>query len=52
MLKVVGPFSLGEVHSWVQYLLPDIPDQPSTDDVTTLYFKSTFIHSQLECSYR
>ena len=51
VLKLTGPFSLGEAHSWVRTILPDIPDQPSTEDTITLYFKSTFIDTQLEAVY-
>ena len=43
---------MGEAHSWVSYCLPDIPDQPSSDDVNTLQFRSTFIDTQLECTYK
>ena len=52
VLRLTGPFSLGEAHSWVSYCLPDIPDQPSGDDVNTLHFRSTFIDTQLECTYK
>lgn len=52
VLRISGPFGLGEVHSWVSYCLPDIPDNPPAEDSATLYFRSTFIDSQLECSYR
>ena len=52
VLRLTGPFSMGEAHSWVSYCLPDIPDQPSSDDVNTLQFRSTFIDTQLECTYK
>ena len=51
VLKLTGPFSLGEAHSWIRTILPDIPDQPSTEDTITLCFKSTFIDTQLEAVY-
>ena len=52
VLKVAGLFSLGEVHAWVRYCLPDVPDQPASEDTNTLYFKSTFIDTFLECTYK
>ena len=51
-LRLTGQFSLGEAHSWVAFCLPNISEQPPVEDVATLYFKSTFIDSQLECCYR
>ena len=52
ILSVSGQFSLGQAHSWVSLCLPDVPERPPAEDMATLYFKSTFIHTQLECSYR
>jgi Bardet-Biedl syndrome 7 protein len=52
VLRVSGQFSLGQAHSWVSLCLPDVPERPPAEDTATLYFKSTFIHTQLECSYR
>ncbi len=61
MLKLTGPFSLGEVHSWIGHILPNVPEQPanvsdlpSSDGggTNTLYFKSTFVATELEVVYR
>ncbi|XP_064405547.1 Bardet-Biedl syndrome 7 protein homolog [Halichondria panicea] len=59
VLKLTGPFSLGEVHSWIRIILPNIPDQPAnvpdqstSDSTNTLHFKSTFIDTELEVVYR
>lgn len=52
VLKLTGSFSLGEAHSWMIYCLPDVPEQPFTEDANTLYFQSTFIDTQLECVYK
>ena len=52
VLKVIGSFSLSEAHGWVRYCLPDVPDQSASEDVNTLYFKSTFIDTFLECTYK
>ena len=48
---MTGQFSLGQAHSWVSLCLPDVPERLPAEDSTTLYFKSTFIETQLECSY-
>lgn len=52
VLKLTGSFSLGESHSWMRHCLLDVPEQPAMEDSNTLYFKSTFIDTQLECTYR
>ncbi len=52
VLRLTGSFSLGESHSWMRYCFPDVPEQPASEDVNTLYFKSTFIDTQLECVYK
>lgn len=51
ILKISGQFSLAEVHSWVCYSLPDVPDRTPSDDQVTFYFTSSFLDTQLECSY-
>ncbi|XP_065884196.1 Bardet-Biedl syndrome 7 protein homolog [Dysidea avara] len=53
-LKITGSFSLGEAHSWIVHCLPDVPDRPpvDSDESVTLYFRSTFVSTQLECSYK
>lgn len=61
LLKLTGPFSLGEVHAWIGNILPNVPEQPanvsdspsSSDGGTnTLHFKSTFIATELEVVYK
>lgn len=51
-LHVSGPFSLREVHSWISYCLPGVPDLPPSEDKVTLCFRSSFIGTQLECFYQ
>jgi Bardet-Biedl syndrome 7 protein len=51
-LRVSGQFSLGQAHSWVALCLPDVPARPPVEDSATLFFKSTFIHTQLAVLYR
>nr|XP_039265008.1 Bardet-Biedl syndrome 7 protein homolog isoform X1 [Styela clava] len=52
VLKLTGPFSLAEMHSWVAYSLPDVPDRTPTDDVATFSFVNTFLDTVLECTYK
>ncbi|XP_076807399.1 BBSome complex member BBS7-like isoform X2 [Clavelina lepadiformis] len=51
-LTLSGPFSIAEIHSWIAFCLPDLPERPPTGDVVTLYFINTFLDTQLECIYR
>lgn len=51
VLKLNGNFSLGEVHSWIGYCIPEVPDKCPTGDTVTMYFQSTFLDTQLECNY-
>nr|XP_002127808.1 Bardet-Biedl syndrome 7 protein homolog [Ciona intestinalis] len=50
-LKLLGPFSFAEVHSWLVFCLPDLPDRTPAGDNATLYFTNTFLETQLVCSY-
>ena len=52
MLSIAGSFSLGEAHAWIRSCLPDVPDHIPVEDEATLYFKSVFTTTQLECTYR
>lgn len=52
LLRLTGPFSLGEAHSWVRYCLQGVPERPPAEDTATLHFHSTFVDSQLECTYK
>ncbi|XP_063692711.1 Bardet-Biedl syndrome 7 protein homolog [Bolinopsis microptera] len=51
-LKLSGKFSLGEVHSWIGYCIPEVPDKCPSGESITMFFQSTFLDTQLECNYR
>ncbi|XP_056011341.1 Bardet-Biedl syndrome 7 protein homolog isoform X4 [Ostrea edulis] len=50
-IKLSGPFSLAEVHSWVNFCLPELPERTPPGDCITFHFVSTFLDTQLECVY-
>ncbi|XP_052674145.1 Bardet-Biedl syndrome 7 protein homolog isoform X3 [Crassostrea angulata] len=50
-IKLSGPFSLAEVHSWVCFCLPELPERTPPGDCITFHFVSTFLDTQLECVY-
>jgi len=50
-LSLVGQFSLAEIHSWVAFCLPEVPEKVPAGDTVTLYFLNTFLGTQLEASY-
>ncbi|KAJ9601052.1 hypothetical protein L9F63_000787 [Diploptera punctata] len=51
ILTLKGAFSLGEIHNWVSYCLPGIPEKPPTGDKATFTFVSTFLDTMLHCTY-
>ncbi|PIK61079.1 putative Bardet-Biedl syndrome 7 protein [Apostichopus japonicus] len=51
-LKLTGQFSLAEIHSWVSYCLPEIPERTPPGDSINFYFLSTFLDTQLDCLYK
>ncbi|KAJ3587558.1 hypothetical protein NHX12_011155 [Muraenolepis orangiensis] len=50
-LSLVGQFSLAEIHSWVVFCLPEVPEKPPVGDTVTLHFLNTFLGTQLEATY-
>ncbi|KAK7097977.1 BBSome complex member BBS7-like isoform X1 [Littorina saxatilis] len=52
MLKLTGSFSLAEMHSWVCFSLPEVPERPPAGDLASFQFVSTFLNTQLDCTYR
>ncbi|CAD5123923.1 DgyrCDS12231 [Dimorphilus gyrociliatus] len=50
-LSLRGQFSLAEVHSWIAFCLPDVPDRAPPGEKITMTFASTFLNTQLECCY-
>jgi hypothetical protein len=51
ILTLKGAFSLGEIHTWVSFCLPEIPEKAPTGDKVTFTFISTFLETMLHCSY-
>ncbi|XP_060707336.1 Bardet-Biedl syndrome 7 protein isoform X2 [Hemiscyllium ocellatum] len=51
-LILTGQFSFAEIHSWVVFCLPEVPDKVPVGDNVTFYFQNTFLDTQLECSYK
>ncbi|MBN3296985.1 BBS7 protein, partial [Amia calva] len=50
-LTLTGQFSFAEIHSWVVFCLPDVPEKTPAGDSVTFYFQNTFLSTQLECTY-
>lgn len=51
-LKLTGAFSLAEMHSWLHYCIPEVPEKPPSESEITFYFINTFLGTQLEVSYK
>eukprot|EP00075_Anas_platyrhynchos_P022788 XP_027312041.1 Bardet-Biedl syndrome 7 protein [Anas platyrhynchos] len=51
-LMLKGQFSFAEIHSWVVFCLPEVPEKTPAGDSVTFYFQNTFLGTQLESSYR
>jgi Bardet-Biedl syndrome 7 protein len=51
-LTLTGQFSFAEVHSWVVFCLPEVPEKPPAGESVTFYFQNTFLDTQLESIYR
>ncbi|KAG5263942.1 hypothetical protein AALO_G00270370 [Alosa alosa] len=50
-LNLVGQFSFAEIHSWVVFCLPEVPEKTPAGDNITFYFQNTFLGTQLEATY-
>ncbi|XP_032079429.1 Bardet-Biedl syndrome 7 protein isoform X1 [Thamnophis elegans] len=51
-LTLKGQFSFAEVHSWIVFCLPEVPEKTPVGDSVSFYFQNTFLDTQLECTYR
>ncbi|KAM8969275.1 Bardet-Biedl syndrome 7 protein [Sarcophilus harrisii] len=51
-LTLTGQFSFAEVHSWVVFCLPEVPEKTPAGECVTFYFQNTFLDTQLESTYR
>ncbi|XP_075716611.1 BBSome complex member BBS7 [Rhinoderma darwinii] len=52
ILSLTGQFSFAEIHSWMVFCLPEVPEKPPVGEDVVFYFQNTFLDTQLECSYR
>ncbi|KAG8592857.1 hypothetical protein GDO81_000644 [Engystomops pustulosus] len=52
ILSLTGQFSFAEIHSWMVFCLPEVPEKPPVGEDVVFYFQNTFLNTQLECSYR
>ncbi|XP_026479274.1 Bardet-Biedl syndrome 7 protein homolog [Ctenocephalides felis] len=54
-LHLRGPFSLAEMHSWLTYCIPEVPERPETrgagDDRARYTFISTLTRTVIDCEY-
>lgn len=51
-LTLKGQFSFAEIHSWVVFCLPEVPEKTPAGESITFYFQNTFLGTQLESIYR
>lgn len=51
-LMLKGQFSFAEIHSWVVFCLPEVPERTPPGETVTFYFQNTFLGTQLESTYR
>lgn len=51
-LMLKGQFSFAEIHSWVVFCLPEVPEKTPAGECITFYFQNTFLGTQLESTYR
>jgi Bardet-Biedl syndrome 7 protein len=51
-LLLKGNFSQGEMHSWIGYCLPEVPERiNATGDENVLIFKNVFVETFVVCKY-
>ena len=51
-LKITGNFSMAEMHSWIFYCVPEVPEKMPAENDAVFYFVNTFLGTQLEISYK
>jgi Bardet-Biedl syndrome 7 protein len=50
-LTLKGNFEFADMHSWISICLPDVPTRTTEDGSATMTYVSTFLGTQLDCSY-
>ncbi|CAK9818413.1 Bardet-Biedl syndrome 7 protein [Anthophora quadrimaculata] len=52
-LKLVGSFTVAEMHAWLSFALPDVPERPHLEEgEASLTYISSFIGTLLKCKYK
>ncbi|XP_042226350.1 Bardet-Biedl syndrome 7 protein homolog isoform X2 [Homarus americanus] len=51
ILTLKGQFTLPEIHAWVVFCLPELPERTPAGDQAEFTFVSTFLDTQLQCVY-
>ncbi|GFU19698.1 bardet-Biedl syndrome 7 protein homolog [Nephila pilipes] len=51
-LTLRGAFALAEIHSWIVFCMPEVPERMPPGECATFYFKSTFLDTVLYCYYK
>ena len=52
-MRLTGPFSLAEMHTWLGFCLPEVPEKPpASSDVANFSFVSSFLETILQVEYR
>ncbi len=51
-LRLKGQFSMAEMHTWVGFCLPEVPEKPPSGDKAVFTFISTFLDTLLLVEYK
>lgn len=53
-LSLKGSFSQAEMHSWISYCIPEVPEknQAVGNEKAIYYFQNVFAGTSLQCEYR
>ncbi|XP_003403199.2 Bardet-Biedl syndrome 7 protein homolog isoform X5 [Bombus terrestris] len=52
-LKLIGGFTVAEMHAWLSFALSDVPERPHLEEgEATLTYVSCFIGTLLKCKYK
>ncbi|XP_071874567.1 BBSome complex member BBS7 isoform X4 [Bombus fervidus] len=52
-LKLIGGFTVAEMHAWLSFALSDVPERPHLEEgEATLTYVSSFIGTLLKCKYK
>ncbi|XP_076683927.1 BBSome complex member BBS7 isoform X2 [Andrena cerasifolii] len=52
-LKLIGGFTVAEMHAWLSFVLPDVPERPHLQEgEAALTYVSSFVGTALRCTYK